>query len=80
LILDDFGLSRREAQDRRSFLEILEDRWGKTSSFVVAQWPFDTWQEVLGEPTVADAICDRLFLLTYRWQVSAGICVYPRVM
>jgi len=42
-------------------LEILEDRWGKTSTMVVSQRPFDTWHEVIGEPTVADAICDRLF-------------------
>ncbi|TFG79759.1 MAG: ATP-binding protein [Spirochaetales bacterium] len=61
LILDDFGLSKLDAPDRLSFLEILEDRWGKTSTVVVAQRPFDTWHEILGEPTVADAICDRLF-------------------
>ena len=61
LILDDFGLSKLESQDRLSLLEILEDRWGKTSTVVVSQRPFSTWHETLGEPTVADAICDRLF-------------------
>jgi len=61
LILDDFGLSKLESQDRLSLLEILEDRWGKTSTVVVSQRPFATWHEPLGEPTVADAICDRLF-------------------
>lgn len=61
LILDDFGLSKLDSQDRLSLLEILEDRWGKTSTVVVSQRPFATWNEVLGEPTVADAICDRLF-------------------
>lgn len=61
LILDDFGLTRLEPPDRLSFLEILEDRWGKTSTIVASQRPFDTWHEVIGEPTVADAICDRLF-------------------
>jgi len=58
---NDFGLSKLETPDRLSFLEILEDRWGKTSTIVVSQRPFDTWHEVIGEPTVADAICDRLF-------------------
>jgi len=61
LILDDFGLTKLEATDRLSFLEMLEDRWGKTSTVVVSQRPFATWHEVLGEPTIADAICDRLF-------------------
>jgi len=61
VILDDFGLTKIEAADRLSFLEILEDRWGKQSTLVVSQRPFATWHEVLGEPTIADAICDRLF-------------------
>jgi DNA replication protein DnaC len=61
LILDDFGLSKLEAQDRLSFLDILEDRWGKTSTVVISQRPFSTWHDTLGEPTMADAICDRLF-------------------
>ncbi len=61
VILDDFGLTKFEAPDRLSFLEILEDRWGKQSTVVVSQRPFATWHEVLGEPTIADAICDRLF-------------------
>ncbi len=61
LILDDFGLSKLEAPDRLSLLEILEDRWGRASTVVVSQRPLANWHEVLGEPTVADAICDRLF-------------------
>jgi len=61
LILDDFGLSKLDGPDRLSLLEILEDRWGRASTVVVSQRPLATWHEVLGEPTVADAICDRLF-------------------
>jgi len=61
VILDDFGLMKLEPADRLSFLEILEDRWGKQSTVVVSQRPFAAWHEVLGEPTIADAICDRLF-------------------
>jgi len=61
LILDDFGLVKLDASERLAFLEILEDRWGKASTVVVSQRPFATWHEALGEPTIADAICDRLF-------------------
>lgn len=61
LVLDDFGLSKLENSDRLSFLEILEDRWGRASTIVVSQRPLASWHEILGEPTVADAICDRLF-------------------
>ncbi|HBK59090.1 MAG TPA: hypothetical protein DDZ37_07090 [Spirochaetaceae bacterium] len=61
LILDDYGFSKLDAPDRLSFLEILEDRWGKTSTVVVARRLFDTWHKILRKPTVADAICDRLF-------------------
>ena len=61
LILDDFGISKMENIDRLSLLEILEDRWGKAATIIVSQRPLSTWHEVLGEPTVADAICDRLF-------------------
>ena len=61
LILDDFGLGKLDGPDRLSFLEILEDRWGRASPIVVSQRPLPAWHEVLGDPTVADAICDRLF-------------------
>ena len=61
LILDNFGLSKLDAPDRLLFLEILEYRWGKTSTKVVTQWLLDTWHEIMGKPTVADAICSRIF-------------------
>ena len=61
LILDDFGIQKLESQDRLTLLEILEDRWGRASTVVVSQRPFEQWFEVMGEPTIADAICDRLF-------------------
>ncbi|GAB1484220.1 hypothetical protein MASR2M78_30380 [Treponema sp.] len=61
LILDDFGLAKLDPNERLSFLEILEERWGRASTIIVSQRPFATWHEALGEPTIADAICDRLF-------------------
>lgn len=61
LVLDDFGLSKMDNSERLMFLEILEDRWGRASTVVVSQRPFANWHEAIGEPTFADAICDRLF-------------------
>lgn len=61
LILDDFGMGKLDAMERLCFLEILEDRWGRAATIVASQRPLATWHEILGEPTVADAICDRLF-------------------
>lgn len=61
IILDDFGLSRFEEFERLALMEILEDRWGRKATIITAQRPTSTWHEVLGEPTIADAICDRLF-------------------
>lgn len=61
LILDDFGLSKLDNSERLFFLEILEDRWGKAATIIASQRPTATWHDVLGEPTIADAICDRLF-------------------
>ena len=61
LILDDFGLAPLDVTDRLSLLEIMEDRWGKAATILVSQRPVASWYDTLGEPTVADAICDRLF-------------------
>lgn len=61
IILDDFGLVKMDANDRLVFLEILEERWGRSSTMVVSQRPFASWHEAIGEPTIADAVCDRLF-------------------
>jgi DNA replication protein DnaC len=72
LILDDFGLAKMETDDRLCLLEILEDRWGKAATIIVSQRPTSTWHEVLGEPTVADAICDRLFSNCEKIELKGG--------
>ena len=46
--------------ERRDLLEVLEDRYGKTSTVITSQLPTKSWHEALGDPTIADAICDRL--------------------
>ena len=60
LILDDWGLSVLTATERRDLLEILEDRQGRGSTIVTSQLPVDQWHEAIGDPTLADAILDRL--------------------
>ncbi len=60
LILDDWGLSVLTAPERRDLLEILEDRHGRGSTIVTSQLPVEHWHEAIGDPTLADAILDRL--------------------
>ncbi len=60
LILDDWGLTPMTDPQRRDLLEILEDRYGKRSTIVTSQLPVPAWHEAIGDPTLADAILDRL--------------------
>jgi DNA replication protein DnaC len=59
-IIDDFALEPLDALARLALLEMLEDRHGRASTLMVSQLPVSSWHEVIGEPTIADAICDRL--------------------
>jgi DNA replication protein DnaC len=70
LILDDWGLSVLTAAERRDLLEILVDRHGRASTVVTSQVPVDTWHEVIGDPTLADAILDRLVHNAHRLQLT----------
>jgi DNA replication protein DnaC len=60
LVLDDWGITPFIDEQRRDLLEILEDRHGRRSSLVAAQLPVDKWHAQIGDPTLADAILDRL--------------------
>jgi DNA replication protein DnaC len=60
LILDDWGLAPMTAEQRRDLLEIMEDRHGRGSTMVTSQLPVEHWHEIIGDPTLADAILDRL--------------------
>jgi len=66
LILDDWGLAPIGGAERRDLLEILEDRHGLRSTLVTSQLPVESWYEVIGDPTLADAILDRLVHSAYR--------------
>lgn len=60
IILDDFGLQKMDTTGRLILLEILEDRNGLKSTIFTSQLPAASWFEIIGDPTIADAICDRL--------------------
>jgi DNA replication protein DnaC len=60
LILDDWGINPFSDGERRDFLEIMEDRHGARSTIIASQFPIDTWHDIIGDPTLADAICDRV--------------------
>ena len=60
LLLDDFGLEKLDTVSRLIFLEILEDRHGIASTIITSQLPVPVWHDVIGDPTISDAICDRI--------------------
>ena len=66
LILDDWGLAPLTDLQRRDLLELLDDRHGSRSTLVTSQLPVDHWHEHIGDPTLADAILDRLIHNAYR--------------
>jgi len=66
LILDDWGLAKLTAENRRDLLEILEDRHGVRSTLATSQFPIEKWHDIIGDPTLADAILDRLIHNAYR--------------
>lgn len=66
LVLDDWGLAPLTAEQRRDLLEILEDRHGVRSTLATSQLPLDKWHDLIGDPTLADAILDRLVHNAYK--------------
>lgn len=66
LVLDDWGLLTLNDAQRRDLLEVLEDRYGEAATIVTSQIPAAQWHEYLGEPTLADAILDRLVHGAYK--------------
>ena len=69
-LLDDLGLEPFDAPGRLSLLEILEDRIGRKSSIIVSQIPINKWHQVIGDPTIADAICDRIIHNSHRIELK----------
>ena len=66
IVLDDWGLAKLTAEQRRDLLELLDDRHANRSTIVTSQIPVDHWHEIIGDATLADAILDRLVHNAYR--------------
>lgn len=70
IIIDDFGLEVLDTASRLSLLEILEDRHGRASSLISTQLPVSQWHQVIGDPTIADAVCDRIVHSAHRIELK----------
>ncbi len=70
IILDDFGLSPLENQVKIALLQVLEDRYGKRSTIITSQLPVNKWYQYINEPTLADAIMDRLSGSAHRFELK----------
>ena len=70
LILDDFGLKPLTQSERHDLLEVIEDRHGVRSTLITSQLPIANWHEYLADPTVADALLDRLLHNAYRVELK----------
>ena len=78
LIIDDWGLTKLNAENRRDLLEIIEDRYGVRSAVVTSQLPVEKWHDVVGDPTLADAILDRLVHSAYQIKLKGESMRKPR--
>ena len=72
LILDDLGLGAPTEAQRHDLLEVMEDRYGRRSTVVTSQLPVPKWHEWLGDPTLADAVLDRLVHNAYKLELRGN--------
>lgn len=70
LLLDDFGLSPLTDVERKDLLEIVEDHYSAGSIIMTSQLETNEWHKIIGEPTIADAVCDRIFHNAYKIELK----------
>jgi DNA replication protein DnaC len=70
LILDDWGLAPMTSEQGRDLLEIVDDRHGRASTIVTSQLPVGDWHDIIADPTVADAVLDRLVHTAHRLSLN----------
>ncbi len=70
LIIDDFGLAKLTAAETRDFLELIEDRNTIKSCLILSQLPISNWYDIFFDPTLADAIMDRLSTNSYKIELE----------
>jgi DNA replication protein DnaC len=72
ILIDDWGLAPLSDPERRDFLEVLDDRYGRRATLVTSQLPIEHWHDVAGDPTFGDAILDRLVNNAHRITLKGG--------
>jgi len=72
LVLDDLGLTPLSDPERRELLEVIEERHGIASTLITSQLPVEHWHDHIGDPTIADAILDRVIHNAHRIQLKGG--------
>jgi DNA replication protein DnaC len=70
LLVDDFAMAPLNDGERRNFLEICDDRYGRRSTVLTSQLPVASWHAQIGDPTIADSILDRLVHNAYRIEMN----------
>jgi DNA replication protein DnaC len=70
VIVDDLGIASVPGKLYREFLEMLDDRQGQGATLITSQFPISQWHEIIADPTVADAILDRLVHNAYRIELK----------
>lgn len=70
LILDDFGLMAIDQAARSVLMDVIEDRYDRTSTILVSQIPVSEWHGLIGESTIADAILDRIVFSSHRIELD----------
>ncbi len=70
LVLDDLGLAPLSGEQLRDLLEIIDERYLKRSTLITSQLPVANWHQALGDPTMADAILDRLVHNAYKMELQ----------
>ncbi len=70
LVLDDWGMAPIREAERRDMLEIVDDRYGSRATVLTSQIPPEKWHDLVGDPTTADAICDRLLHNAHRFALK----------
>jgi len=72
LVIDDFGLNSLSETDKKDLMEIVEDRYMTGSTIISSQLPIKDWHAFIGDPTIADAVCDRLFHVAHKFELKGG--------
>jgi DNA replication protein DnaC len=72
IVLDDWGLGTLREQQRHDLLEVIEDRYGRACTVITSQLPIPKWHEWIGDPTLADAILDRLLNNAYKLELKGN--------